>query len=84
MAREMAREDGEGVDAVRGEVTCDTIPCTAIDVFGSQDVGVVEGLLKTFMYCGLQNAEFGESRGDEKSEAEEGEKANCTTHVLAF
>lgn len=47
MAREMAREDGEVVDAVRGGVTCDTIPVTAIGVWVPRGkyVGVVEGLL---------------------------------------
>ena len=48
LARELVvSSDGEGVDAVRGGVTCDTIPVsTAIGVCfpRGKDVGVVEGL----------------------------------------
>lgn len=46
LAREVACEDGEGVDAVRGGVTCDTIPVTTIGVWvpRGKDVRVVEGL----------------------------------------
>ena len=43
---DLAREDGEVVDAVRGGVTCDTILVTAIGVLVPRGkcVGVVEGL----------------------------------------
>ena len=46
LAREMAREDGEVVDAVRGGVARDTILVTAIGVLVPRGkyVGVVEGL----------------------------------------
>ena len=46
LAKEMAREGGEVVNAVRGGVTCDTIPVTAIGVWVPRGkyVGVVEGL----------------------------------------
>lgn len=47
LAGELAGEDGEGVDAMGGEITVDAVPVAAVGVWvpGSQKVGIVEVLL---------------------------------------